>query len=334
MEIHPKLRSWVQENIRIGEDLALLKMKLVEKGHNPAIVDQIVAELQAAEQEDKFPDYVVQWLKYSESQGDRIDYIREKLRGHGYSEAEIDYLLRKHVIPARQQKADHIQKERKKHSLAQWVIAAAILVVIALIVIFVVKMPGHTATTTTITTTSTTATTLGIAENPLLSVKIDSPEHTSLAFVRQDKGIKLDTNTVMYYNASFGPGRYRIDVIARADRAPNLNAYIKKADAGNLTNALLKKYRSDAAQDFLFLDVFNKTAYGWPHLIISTDDMLLASLEIDSADWKTFAFDVSLDKPSARLWLYFLDDSSTRGTNGTIIADRSIYLGEINFYGG
>ena len=48
MEIHPELRRWVEENIRIGHDLALIKGKLKESGHDPSIVDHIVAELKEA----------------------------------------------------------------------------------------------------------------------------------------------------------------------------------------------------------------------------------------------------------------------------------------------
>lgn len=330
VEIHPKLRNWVTENIRIGHDLLLLKRKLVEQGQNPAIVDQIVAELSSAERSDKFPDYIVQWLKYSESQGDHLDYIKDKLRGHGYSDADINFLIQKHVVPKRQEHISQFHAKEKKYNAAQWMVLAAILVVAAIIVIFLLR-GSRAVPETEVTSTLPEATTTTLAGEIIVNVM--QPVIATF-YEKQAEGIKLATQSILGYNSTLQPGKYSGMIRAKADNAPVINAYFSRNLSNSIRTPLLKQYKSDKTQGFFYIATKTDLDYGWPHLLIATDNQLLGILEIDSSSWKDFSFDFTLEKPVGRIWVYFFDDWITRGINSTITADRSIYLGAINFYSG
>lgn len=335
VEIHPKLRSWVTENIRIGHDLSLLKTKLVEQGQNPAIVDQIVAELATAERVDKFPDYVIQWLKYSESQGDHIDYIKDKLRGHGYSDSDINYLIQKHVVPKRQEHLSQFHSKEKKYNAAQWLVLVLIVVVAVVIALMVFRhqeaSPSTSITTGLTSTTLAGATTTTIKTAPLLALKPESGDWYSTTYVKKDNGILLNWNTAFYYKTKLPPGSYRFQVMAKADKGQDIGINIVLNATPPINNTLMTKYRTNSLNNLFFLNIPDIPGYGWPQLIFTTDSKYLGSVQVDSGEWKQFMFNASIDEADPDIWIFYLDDLLIINKNGEKIADRNVYINAIDF---
>lgn len=320
VEIHPKLRSWVEQNLRKGYDPDMLRMKLVEKGQDPAIVSLVAAELQRKE---RFPDYVVQWLKYSRQQGDSLDYIREKLKRHGYSEPDINFLVSKHVAPEGKGKAH----EHRKWAVAHWLVIALIVIVVAgIVILFFAGRRGSAEATTTTVPEATTTTLAG----EKISIDLQNPQMAT-SLETNDEGILLELESILGYKSTLAAGRYTGVVRAKADKAPITHAYFSKILSKGFETPLLKLGRSAEVADYYYLDADTGPNYGWPHLLIASDDRLLAALEINSSSWKDFPFAFELQQPAEHIWVYFFDSWATRGANATITANRDIYINSMEF---
>ena len=328
MEIHPELRRWVEENIRIGYDLALIKRKLKERGHNPEIVDHIVTELKRAEREDKFPRYVINWLKFAAEKGEDMWLIKGRLKSQGYNESDIDYLISKHV-PKEKKK----EKKEPKFKAGKWITLITFIIVIVLIVLLIAKPRGGPGVTTTTFTTTPVTTTVTIKTTPLLALEAEGYEG-SYILINQSDGIIMTWDTFSYYKTNLAQGKYRFEFVAKAERGAELEILLGKKDLENLSkNNLLKVIETRAQTETYWLDIKDDFDYGWPHIIVTTDDKFLGVVYVNSSEWDSYYLDTEIESANPNLWLFYLDDYRYRAGNETV-SDRNIYLDKINVYSG
>ncbi len=326
--IHPVLHKWVVENIRIGHDLNLLRQKLQQSGHDPSIVDHIAAELKEAEKEDKFPAYIINYLKFASGKGHTHEKIRQNLRSNGFNDDDIDYLIKKHAA-----KPEKKEPVKKKKDVMPLIIILAIIIIAAVVIFGIRPNIGPGTTTTAAGATTTTLPGQG-AETPLLNIDVTRSYFYNLLLENVSDGVKIDGRGFVVYQTDLEPGTYKFELVARADIGTNSEFYLPKDYFANRSlNNLLIKIEEHTYSDKYVLDLEKHGFYhGWPTIAIATDNEVLGMFSVNSSTWKSFSFEAEIT--SQNIWVFKFEGFPVLKINKTTVSDRNLYLNRINVYSG